>query len=88
MRIQSVRCRFPQIYILYFECTKNLARKKNNNKKKTNADTMCSNKLLLVNRKACVPHCQILLQQKTHILASVNHMRHQIPFGKLFMIRV
>ena len=51
----------------YFERIKTISggeinKKKKNNNKKTSADTMCGNKLLPVNRKACVPHCQILIK--------------------------
>ena len=87
MRIQSVRCRLSQIYILYFECIKT-SEKKKNNKKKTDAYTMYGNKMLPVTYKACVSHFQILLQQKTRTMASVNNIPHNISFEMFCMTRV
>ena len=55
---------------------------KENNRKKTDADTMCSNTLLSVNQKECVPHSQKLPQWITSTMAMVKHMPHQREFGK------
>ena len=40
MWIHSMKCRFPQIYVLYFEFIKITS---SNEKNKTDADTMCGN---------------------------------------------
>ena len=50
MRIRLMDCRFPHIYTFYFT-KKNVKKKRKKEKKKTDADTICGNKLLPVTQK-------------------------------------
>ena len=73
MWIQFVRCRLPQIYILYLGViiTSIVI---GGGGKNTGVNTMYGNTLPWVTHKVCVSHCQLLLQLTTSTMASLKHM--------------
>ena len=72
----------------YFLFWRNKSKKQKNKIKKTDYDSMRGNTLIPFTHKACVSHCNMLLQWTTHTILRVKHIPHHRVFGKLFMIRV
>ena len=81
MWIQFMRCRFINIYNLFFWFHTKIAVNEKEIKKKNDADIIYVNTLLQVTYKACVPHCQILLQWPTRSMLNVNQITPQRDFG-------